>query len=288
MKASRVFVTLDDAVYSKLKEAVSVEKKNGRKMNNSRYIREILANHFGIQELFVGASCSDCNDEETSLRDIEMVRLRNEEMMTLQEIGNIYGVSRERVRQIVGNSGYVNMASVRRRSIIRSSLNKTNSNLAEELGVCVSNVAKHRSDLRHAVEPGNHALAHGSRCEDYIADLLREKGYYVEQMPLSHHFDMLVNGHRVDVKYCRTPKRSPSMRTTSPTQRFGVKGDRGNCDFYVLVTNKLEVFVVPSSKIPDTMDQILFCWPTKRPEIGKYQKYFNRFDLLVANNHLRG
>lgn len=38
---------------------------------------------------------------------LEMYRLRFIEHKTLQEIGNEYHLSRERIRQLLGNSGYI-------------------------------------------------------------------------------------------------------------------------------------------------------------------------------------
>ncbi len=40
-----------------------------------------------------------------TLRNKEMKRLRFEEHLTLQEIADKFGITRERVRQIIGNSG---------------------------------------------------------------------------------------------------------------------------------------------------------------------------------------
>lgn len=45
--------------------------------------------------------------EEREARFIEMKRLRFEEHWSLQRIATKYGISRERVRQILGNTGFI-------------------------------------------------------------------------------------------------------------------------------------------------------------------------------------
>jgi len=40
-------------------------------------------------------------------RTREMIRMRFGELMTLQEIGDEFGITRERVRQILGNTGRI-------------------------------------------------------------------------------------------------------------------------------------------------------------------------------------
>jgi len=43
------------------------------------------------------------------IRKAEMIRLRTEERLTLQQIANRYGITRERVRQIIGNTGHMKL-----------------------------------------------------------------------------------------------------------------------------------------------------------------------------------
>ena len=40
-------------------------------------------------------------------RTKEIIRMRFGELKTLQEIGDEFGITRERVRQILGNTGYI-------------------------------------------------------------------------------------------------------------------------------------------------------------------------------------
>ena len=52
-------------------------------------------------------------------RTKEMIRLRFGELKTLQEIGDVFGISRERVRQIIGNTG--NIVDIHRSRKVKSS-----------------------------------------------------------------------------------------------------------------------------------------------------------------------
>lgn len=51
--------------------------------------------------------------EKNETRAAEMKRLRYKEFWTLQMIADRYGISRERVRQIIGNTGYGYTARLR-------------------------------------------------------------------------------------------------------------------------------------------------------------------------------
>ena len=46
--------------------------------------------------------------EELRQRTKEMKRLRHVLKWSLQKIADLYGISRERVRQLIGNTGYIN------------------------------------------------------------------------------------------------------------------------------------------------------------------------------------
>lgn len=49
-------------------------------------------------------------------RNEEIKSLRFDDHLTLKEIGDIYGVSRERIRQIVGNTGSLKELTKRQKS----------------------------------------------------------------------------------------------------------------------------------------------------------------------------
>ena len=216
----------------------------------------------------------------------EMAYLRFEELWTLQEIGERFGVSRERVRQILGNTG-PGFKSTRLREKARAMSDKTNEEVAKALGISEQYASALRSGLRVPAKSGYKKL--GTDKEEWVAALLEDKGFSCELKQLGHPFDILIDGKcRVDVKFSKTPKSSPSHECVSPTWRFAVRGDRENCDFYVCVTANDDVFVIPSGKVSPNMESLVFVYPTKRPDLAKWQKYYERYDLIEnfsANGH---
>lgn len=218
---------------------------------------------------------------ELEEREEEMLRLRFEKLWTLQEIADEYGLSRERVRQIIGNSGRgYKPKRIRRQA--RAMADKTNREVAEALGISYGLASTLRADIRTPVD-GDGSASVGFDKEEWAAEHLRALGFDVELMPFRHPFDMLVNDScRVDVKYCSTPRTPPSSGNISPQWCFALRGERENCDIYMCVTGEDDVFMIPSSEVPEQQEQLVFCYPTKRPSLGKYQKYLERYDLIKS------
>ena len=84
---------------------------------------------------------------EIADRDKEIERLRFEEGLTLQEIGDRFDISRERVRQVVGNTGWI--ANKKRIAYVRSQIGKTNQELVKETGLSINTISRYRGDLHH-------------------------------------------------------------------------------------------------------------------------------------------
>ena len=215
-------------------------------------------------------------------RICEMRKLRDNGA-TIQAIGNIYGISRERVRQLIGNTGYAAATVIKneRQNIVNINKDLTTPELAEKLGVSTRGFAR---NYHHPVA-GDGPAARGNQAEVRAAEILRHNGFMPELMPLHHPFDMLINGSiRIDVKSTYKPLRSPSRKNTSPMWTFHVKQDtRHKCDFYFcMIAETEDIFIIPSKDVPDNMDNITFCFPTERPELSKWQNYQDAYDLIWA------
>ena len=224
----------------------------------------------------------------------QMKVLRFEKHFSLQKIADTYGISRERVRQILGNSGpsYGGFTSSHvdldlRKQTARELCGLSNYEVAKRLGVSSQTVSNYRGDKRHEISRGTASYS-GFVAEEFVSSYLYEKGIPNKLMSLNHSFDILLfNGIKVDVKYCakivnNSPSRLKFGSLISPMWRFQIKKDRKNdCDFFICVTKEWEIFVIPFNTIPPKANMIFFCWPTLRPEIGKYQKFKDRFDLLL-------
>lgn len=219
---------------------------------------------------------------EIQKRNDEMNTLRWGKSWTLQEIADEYGISRERVRQIVGNSGYKNAKTKRNKAATLANSYMINDDIAQALGVSVPTVSKYRRGTRHAIKGSN--LYVGVEKEESYAKTLESMGMNVELMPHSHKYDAIVNGYRVDFKYCGTEYNPPSMHKSKyPRWRFNVRSGekRDDCDFYFCVTANDDVFIIPSLLVPRTMNHLIFTYPRGRTGMAaKWQLYKDRYDLL--------
>lgn len=214
----------------------------------------------------------------------EMVDLRKNGY-TLQKIGDKFGISRERVRQLIGNSGYMafDLMHEERDRIVEESKDLTTPELRKKLGIY--NIPKR--NYHHPVENGDSGTYRGNVSEVRAAEIIRQHGFIAELMPLGHPFDILVNDSiRVDVKSAYHSLTSPSIlrRSASPMWKFKVgKNRRDLCDFYFcIITETEDVFIIPSKDVPANMQFLAFCYPTERPEIAKWQNYHDAYDLLEA------
>lgn len=236
-----------------------------------------------FSDVFRKAASQPAHNPRDRERVKEMRRLRDNGA-TIAAIGEIFGVSRERVRQLIGNTGRKSDEIIRleRQRIIDTNRDLTTPELEAKMGIKISGHGKR--NYHHPIA-GDNSCSRGNIAETMAAELLRKHGFGVELMPLHHPFDILVNGSiRVDVKAASNPSKSPSIisRTISPMWRFRVKQNtRHKCDFYfLLIAETQDVFIVPSKDVPDKRDTLAFCYPTERPELAKWQNYHDAYDLI--------
>jgi hypothetical protein len=211
-------------------------------------------------------------------RENKMIEMRLQNLMTLREIGEHFNISRERVRQIIGNTGHDYVAE-RTKAKIENSTEAT-PDLAERLGLCTATISRYRNN-HHDISGGS--AMKGEIAEKYVSDKMASLGIENELMPIGHSFDLLVNDKiRVDIKASyKTSATSPNYK--SPQWHFCIQTDtRGKyCDYFVCVIWKTkDCFIIPFDEIGVGRKDLWFCYPTKRPNIGKYQKYHERWDLL--------
>ena len=220
--------------------------------------------------------------EEISNRDTEMARLRMKKGWTLEKIGKRFGVTRERVRQILGNTGTV-ASQMRHEKIRTADPMLTNKELADEHGVCLKTISNYREGW-HVVD-GDSPLASGNGWEKWAAEQLETRGHEVELQHLGSYFDILLDGKiKIDVKSAHglIPK-SLKGRLKNPRYSFQTRKrkDRKPIDFYFLIIAETkDIFIVPYDVLPEKKDTIIFVWPSDRPTLSKYSQYHNRYDLL--------
>lgn len=215
-------------------------------------------------------------------RKDEMIEMRK--TMTLQEIADKFSVSRERVRQIIGNTGR-NDKTDEKILYVRANPQKTNSEIQKDLAKIYgkglgSKISAAWGGMRHSL--GGGWAKPGSEIENLVSKKLTSLGIENKQMPHLHPFDiMLDNGLKVDVKA------SFIEQKTSKTQRhtmygFSVqKNKRGDyCDFFICYIAKTgDYFIIPNNEV-NTVSRIYIAWPTPERSWSKWASFHNRFDLL--------
>ena len=220
----------------------------------------------------------------------KMKQLRFEQKWTLDKIGVMFGVSRERVRQLIGNSGdIVGKADVSPRKAEDAQIKAaardgdfsdlTTTQLAEKIGKSYQYATEMWQGVRHAVEIGT--LVHrGFAIEDFVSKILSDNGIENSQTN-SKPFDIVLsNGIKIEVKSRHKPEKH---RTSKNFYFFPLaRALKNNPDFFILVvvrSKKKNVFIIPSSEIADH-GGVGFVFPPNKMSHNKWIDFENRFDLL--------
>jgi hypothetical protein len=210
--------------------------------------------------------------------------MRFGEGKTLQEIANFYGVSRERVRQIIGNTG-----KDFTRKFVTEWVTPNENNTRESVlslfprgkGVLVEKLTK----IHHKIGGASSGLKNGNTSEKLTSNKLTELGIKNKLMPLRHPFDILLyNKKTIDVKSAYTPCIT-SKKQTSTMYKFTVKKNKKGdyCDFFIFhIAPTNDYFVIPN-EIIGYVQYVYMTWPESGRGWNKQhlQQYKNRFDLLV-------
>ena len=214
--------------------------------------------------------------QEEFERNQEMYNLRFTHGKTLQEIASQFGVSRERVRQIIGNTGREFRVNWTKKKFMEYDLEAV-SDISSLPGV-KSVWQKVWGSYRHP-----NSNSQGIEFEEMGNALLISKGFETKLMPHLHPFDILVNGEiKIDVKHSDFDISTlESQNSTGPTYPIShLKGGK-DCDLFLVFVplgEEYSAFIIPSYEVAG-LDKIRIPWPSgKKP--SKWHKYLNRFDLL--------
>jgi transcriptional regulator with XRE-family HTH domain len=174
----------------------------------------------------------------------KMLTLRFAKKWTLQEIGDKFGLSRERIRQLIGNTGN-KKASTKPKKMTQNGTAKV-----------------------------------GLQAEFLVSRKLIEHGIEHELMPYTAPFDIKTRGGlRLEVK--TSSKRSGA---TNRKFNVGIDARGKYADFFMLVIKETgEIFVVPFEAVTEPQ-KVTFSYPETntgmRKPHSRYLQYYNRFDLL--------
>jgi hypothetical protein len=211
-----------------------------------------------------------------------MVSMRFDKGLTLAEIGKIYSLTRERVRQIVGNSGHILRVNWTKRKLREIDLRKiTRDDLKNITGIKYV-IKKAFSETHHKVKKGDTGVFYGEMAEEYVRNLLCELGVQNRLMPYGHPFDILTDcGKRIDVKSASKKIKPPSQKA-HPYYNISInKKKRGNyADFFVIVIEMRTVYIIPSKDLSENFGFIRIFYPPNLAKTSKWTQYINRFDLL--------
>jgi predicted DNA-binding protein YlxM (UPF0122 family) len=247
------------------------------KGNDMRITKEVLQNPELLARLLT--------------RNEDIKKKYNEGNYTMQELGDAYGISRQRIHQIVGSGNRtiqqnrIQKRKKEREKRILSMSDKTNKELAAILDRCTGSISAIRGRTRHAVE-SNCSVGVGANWEEWVAQQIGSKGMNCELMPVRTSYDILVEGKiRIDVK---SAKNSASLANVSPVYRFRVRKrkDRTHADFYICVISETkDLFIIPSNIVRPDLHQIAFTYPDSGYHVYQnkepnWRQYHNRWDLL--------
>lgn len=226
----------------------------------------------------------------------EMKKLRLENGWTVQQIGDKFRISRERVRQIIGNTGWISSPNnlfinkkekTRKRKENLANLVKnfdspfiSTSKLSKLTGIPYKKIGHLRVYKRHKVE--SETTTNGQKAEEFVSKILKENKIDNKLMPNRCQYDIeLENGKRIEVK----SRTHPEKRHTSDNFYLFIcirerKKFKPLPDFLILVINK-DIFIIPQNKIPEC-GAIGFVWPPNKNHHSKrhWVQYHNQFDLL--------
>ncbi len=207
------------------------------------------------------------------------------------EIGQYFHISRERVRQLIGNTG-----KLFRKNWTIAKINSGDINLADmtrsevkELPGLTSEWLRRFEKTRHRIKTGGYAKR-GHDFEDRASKILSDAGINNKLMSFRHPFDILIDGRiKVDVKSVFvSASKYPSQKCVSPAYAISNLKSGKDCDFFfAFVPDPTEpsgftYFVIPSFEAFDyaSTSKIRIVWPVLGQKFSKWEKYHKRLDLL--------
>lgn len=218
-------------------------------------------------------------------RKTDMINLRDDKLYTLQQIADIYNISRERIRQIIGNTGR-DFVTRKTEALLKSvDLTKLTTLQISELPGNSTLWKKEGAKVRHLT------ATEGVEFEYYANEILNSQGIKNKLMPSACPFDILAHNEiKIDVKHtdCDISNAPSQTKVIYPCYSIGHLKGGNDCDFFfIFIPDKREfigyaTFIIPSALVPKTKDtRIRIPWPRMTKKISKWHKYLNRFDLLL-------
>lgn len=218
-------------------------------------------------------------------RNEEMRRLRFEEGWILRDIAEKFGVSRERVRQIIGNTGKEFRKEWTKKFIQGHPDVMIGSHFTEISSLPGVKKAWQTEwgNYPHKMK-GEYQKKHRNY-ENETKRMLRNIGIKAAIMPTKNPFNLIThNGCRIVVRYTTTNISECPSQTSSTYPHWAVPGLPNNHrDYDFLIAFIPDTFfVIPSNEIGDRnpTSRIRIPWPKMSNKPSKWHKWHERIDMI--------
>lgn len=222
-------------------------------------------------------------------RESNMLAMRKDGK-TLQEIGGFFGVSYQRVAQIIGETYRAQGRETRRRRRVDAITTlrldgMTASEISEKLGISTGAVYSDAPGVRFKTYASG-SLGTGSAWEEWVSARLLDAGIENELMSHKHPYDILALGSvRIDVKSSNYLANSlPSQVYTSDTYVFNIANTQKKRDgidivIFVIIPHEIAI-IVPLSILPKNTTHIRIPYPCVGKKKSKYHYYISAWRFI--------
>ncbi len=207
----------------------------------------------------------------------KMKQMRNSGK-SLQEIADVYSISRERVRQIIGNTGksFLRTFAVAKLKSVEYSFDTTRDDIKNNIKRFKGMFLKKLATIPHKIK------SVGQDAEIIVSEKLKDLGLENSLMRTGYIFDILLdNGIKIDVK-ASYKKGYTSKKQKSGMYSFHVQKQRKGdyCDFFICYIPDHNIFfVIPNCEI-NYVESLYIPWPITSRNWTPWAEYKDRFDLL--------
>lgn len=222
-------------------------------------------------------------------RKQEMIKMRNSGKSTV-EIANIFGISRERVRQIIGNTGKDFLRNWTLNAIQSGKFDYVHEGKKSDLKKLPGTYSVWRADWGHHRHKAVGGLVkHGQEFEERASRILLQNGIPNELMCHTSPFDIkTLSGLRIDVKSVSfdTSSMPSQYKCKYPTYSIPHLRSGKYCDFFFVFLpdgcGDYTYFVIPATELHGLSEssRIRIPYPQMGRKPSKWHKYHKRIDLI--------
>lgn len=183
-----------------------------------------------------------------------LLALRNDSGMTFREIAGRYGVSHQRVQQVIGGDGKTFRDKFIAKKVKIDSTTTTDQALNFLGGKMKSAISRALHKIHHGIS-GNSQLSVGDLGERIVSEKLFSNGVQHTLQPLMQSVDIITeSGISIDVKTAKSPCKTSKFQK-GLMYKFAIrKKEKGDyCDLFAFYILPLDfVFFVPSNLFKNT------------------------------------